>query len=304
MKPIFEKVTPDEGASWALLDRRMPERIPFEWHHHPEYELTLTLNSRGHRYIGSDVDAYDDGDLVFIGPGIPHSWCSEAAVDPARPHIALVIWFSHAWADSLLALFPEMARLRPLLAASAQGVCFSHATRAAVRPRIEAMSALDPAARLVSLLEVLLAVSADRDATTFTNAPGAAGLTVETDPRIMRVLDHLHRHFAEPVTIPMLADIAHVSVSAFHRMFRRHTRMTAVDYITRLRIGRACSFLIAGDMAVARIADDVGFQNLSLFNRQFAALKGQTPTAFRHRQRATIYPAQSGSRQNSIRRRA
>ncbi|MCB8878735.1 helix-turn-helix domain-containing protein [Acidisoma cellulosilytica] len=303
MKPTFEKITPDDGASWVLLDRRMQDRIPFEWHHHPEYELTLTLNSRGHRYIGNDVDAYDDGDLVFIGPGIPHSWCSETAVDPEQPHIALVVWFTHGWANGLLALFPEMARLRPLLAAASQGVRFGPATRAAVRPKIEAMSSLDPAARLILLFEVLLAVCTDSEAMTLANVPGQTDVGIETDARILRVLDYLHAHFAETVTVTRMADLANVSVSAFHRMFRRHTRMTAVDYITRLRIGRACSFLIDGDLAIAHIAEDVGFQNLSLFNRQFGALKGQTPSAFRKRHRLAIYPAPSSARQKSIRSR-
>jgi hypothetical protein len=57
MRPFFETVTPEVGESWAFLDRRLPDGIPFEWHQHPEFELTLTLNSRGHRYVGGDVDA-------------------------------------------------------------------------------------------------------------------------------------------------------------------------------------------------------------------------------------------------------
>jgi hypothetical protein len=46
MKPIFEKVTVPAGASWTLFHRRLPS-FPFEWHYHPEYELTFTLNSLG-----------------------------------------------------------------------------------------------------------------------------------------------------------------------------------------------------------------------------------------------------------------
>ena len=52
MRPTFEQVTIEAGTSWTLLDRRLKDGIPFEWHHHPEFELTLSLNSRGHRLIG------------------------------------------------------------------------------------------------------------------------------------------------------------------------------------------------------------------------------------------------------------
>jgi hypothetical protein len=55
MRPLFEKVTVPDGASWALLNRRLDDGIPFLWHYHPEFELTLTLNSRGQRYIGDSA---------------------------------------------------------------------------------------------------------------------------------------------------------------------------------------------------------------------------------------------------------
>src|SRR6185503_13055124 len=86
MRPTFEKVNVEAGASWALLNRRLDGGIPFEWHHHPEFELTLTLNSQGHRLIGDHAGSYEDGDLVLVGPSLPHSWCSHAAIDDRRPH--------------------------------------------------------------------------------------------------------------------------------------------------------------------------------------------------------------------------
>ena len=35
MKPFLEKLQRPDGASWAWLDRRLDEGIPFQWHHHP-----------------------------------------------------------------------------------------------------------------------------------------------------------------------------------------------------------------------------------------------------------------------------
>ena len=94
MRPLFEKVTVPAGASWSLLDRRLDDGIPFQWHYHPEFELTLTLNSRGQRYIGDSIESYDDGDLVLLGPNLPHTWNSADKIDPRRPHHALVMWFT------------------------------------------------------------------------------------------------------------------------------------------------------------------------------------------------------------------
>jgi AraC-like DNA-binding protein len=282
MRTSFEKIPAEANTSWTLLNRRLAQAIPFEWHHHPEYELTLTLNSRGHRYIGNDVALYDDGDLVLVGPNVPHSWSSAERIDPAKPHIALVIWFSQAWADSLVQLFPEMAATRALLAGAQQALSFGEATSRALRPVIESMVEQDASHRLISLLTVLNTLSRDAAAQRIAveNAPRAVPHIVE-DARIRRVLDHLHGHYAQALGIPELAQLACVSVSAFHRMFRKHTRCTALDYIVRLRIGHACALLMQGNLAVSAIAEQVGYSSQALFNRQFKVHKGMTPSQFR-----------------------
>lgn len=289
MRAVFEAITPEPGSSWAFLDRRLPEGIPFEWHHHPEYELTLTLNSRGYRYIGDDVQPYGDGDLVLVGPGIPHSWCSLEPVDAQQPHVALVVWFTQTWVAGLTTALPELGPVAALLARARQGLCFGEATRAAVAQAIQSMRAADPATRLLRLLEVLHRLAQDPAATPLLQAPQPAAVRLSAEPRITRVLNHLHIHFAEPIRAADMAALACLSTSALHRMFRRHTRTTLVDYLTRLRVGRACALLVASAQPIAAIAGEVGYSNLSLFNRQFTRTKGEVPSAFRKRHKAVLH---------------
>jgi AraC-like DNA-binding protein len=74
---------------------------------------------------------------------------------------------------------------------------------------------------------------------------------------------------------------AGLSRSSLHRLFRRQTGMTTSAYITQLRIGNACALLVNTDKSISLIADQVGYQNLANFNRQFKKTKGQTPREFR-----------------------
>jgi AraC-like DNA-binding protein len=281
MRPTFEKVNVEAGASWSLLNRRLDDGIPFEWHHHPEFELTLTLNSQGHRLVGDHTGQYDDGDLVLVGPGLPHSWCSRRAINPRKPHIALVAWFTELWAARLLDLFPELGALSTLFSDARSGVEFSPAAVSKVRPLLETLPDVDAPARLLILMETLQVLARDPDRKRLSETLDDQFLPATSDERIRRVLDHLHKHFDEPVVVPQLAEIACLSQATLNRLFKRHTRQTPMEYVMRLRIGRACSALMEGRVSIAAAAYLAGYHSLANFNRQFLALKGMTPRDFR-----------------------
>ncbi len=282
MRPLFEKVTVPEGASWSLLNRKLDDGIPFQWHYHPEFELTLTLNSRGQRYIGDSIASYDDGDLVLLGPNLPHTWNSAEKIDDRRPHHALVMWFTETWAESITTSLAEMRAVAPLLARAGRGVVFSRGAAARARPVIEAIPDRAPADRLLRLMEVLALLATDADAAPIASAAADRRKVASPDQdRVERVLDHIHAHYREKISIDDLADVAALSVSGFHRLFRRHTRLTVSDYVAELRIGQACALLVNSERPIAHVADEVGYPSLANFNRQFRVLKGKTPREFR-----------------------
>lgn len=73
-----------------------------------------------------------------------------------------------------------------------------------------------------------------------------------------------------------------ISTVAFSRAFRRHTGITLVQYVTRLRINLACQILMSDEQAaITDICFEVGFNKLSNFNRQFLAEKLMTQPRFR-----------------------
>ena len=281
MKPFVETVVPEEGASWAFLDRQLDDGIPFEWHHHPEFELTLTLNSFGYRYIGDDVSAYDDGDLVLVAPGVPHSWHSRQSINDAQPHAALVCWFTRSWIEQVIRFFPELGSLRRLIDNAEGCLTFSVTARAEVRPLLVAMRAASPAERLMFLLKTLSRLSRDADISCLQGSGLSTPPSLMSDLRMARILDFLHASYVDHVTVEEVALVACMSVSATQRMFRRHARMSIVDYLVKLRIGRACAMLMQDRKPISVVATEVGYSNLALFNRQFLRQKGLSPRDFR-----------------------
>ncbi len=279
MKPYHEHIAASNEGSWTLFDRRLPA-IPFEWHYNSEYELTLTLNSRGQRFVGDNMAPYTSGDLVLIGPKIPHTWCSSEDCGAGPTHQAVVLWFSEAFVQNLIRSHVELRPIQLLLERSTRALEFSDQVRAKARPIICAMLDQTAEDRLPTLLQLLLLLSRDAKALPLSSAsvqatPDAA------EERIGRVLSFLHRHYREQNPVAQLSQIAALSRSSLHRIFRRQTGMTTTEYVTRLRIGNACALLINTEKPISLIADDVGYGNLANFNRQFKNAKAQTPREFR-----------------------
>lgn len=273
---------PLPGESWAMLNRRLEDGIPFQWHHHPEFELTLTLNSRGERFIGDHIGSYDDGDLVLIGPNLPHTWSSRERLDASLPHVALVMWFHPDWAAPLGGVFSELRSIAHLLERAKAGLKFSTPVAAGARPLIEALFRRPPAERLISLIAVLSYLTRDDAAEPLSSLLAVAPATGDRS-RLDRVLDHIHTHYDQALSLSGLADIAALSPSGLQRLVRRHTGTTISLYVMRLRIGQACALLSGTERPIAHIAADVGYESLANFNRQFKALKAMTPRDYRSR---------------------
>lgn len=279
MKPQFEQVTVPVGESWSLLWRELPE-LPFLWHYHPEFELTLTLNAQGQRYVGDSLEDFASGDLVLTGPNQPHTWSATERPDPSQPMLAVVMWFTSDWVQRAVGQWPELAGLQALVTQAGRGLKFSDTARAQVQPLILALQTQEPALRLPALLHILTLLAKDTAARPLaTHAYTPAGDKV--GHRIGKILARLHTQPADTVSAPALAKEVAMSVGAFHRFFKRHTGMTVLDYVAQLRIGQACQLLIATQLPVKVIASDVGYGTLAHFNRQFLQRKGMTPRAFR-----------------------
>jgi len=160
VKPHYEHISLTPGNSWTLYVKRA-EALPFLWHYHPEFELTLLENANGHRYVGDSLETFGSGDLVLIGPNQPHCWAAEQPLHADAPITAIVIWFDSAWWQHITTRWPEFASLKPLGEASARGVRFSAAAIARVRPLILSMEQQDSAVRLGTLFLVLAELARD-----------------------------------------------------------------------------------------------------------------------------------------------
>jgi AraC-like DNA-binding protein len=103
----------------------------------------------------------------------------------------------------------------------------------------------------------------------------------EQNRRLLRARDAMDRTYAQPLDIPTLARIAHVSEAHFIRTFRQTFGEPPHRYLQRRRVERAMFLLRATDTSITEICLDVGFTSLGTFSRTFRAIVGESPTEYR-----------------------
>jgi len=112
----------------------------------------------------------------------------------------------------------------------------------------------------------------------------------ESNRRLLRARDAMDRTYAQPLDVPTLARIAHVSEAHFIRTFRATFGETPHRYLQRRRVERAMFLLRATDRSVTDICLDTGFTSLGTFSRTFSVIVGESPTAYRGRGAVAAVP--------------
>ncbi|HUN24764.1 MAG TPA: AraC family transcriptional regulator [Steroidobacteraceae bacterium] len=101
-----------------------------------------------------------------------------------------------------------------------------------------------------------------------------------TYDRLRRAWTHLQQHYAAPVRMQTLADLAGLSVAQLERHFRRVFLLTPHQALNKRRVDAAMRLLASRD-SIASIGAACGFTDQSAFTRRFRSMVGMTPRAYR-----------------------
>lgn len=258
-----------------------------ERHRHRQLELTWIEQGAGLRFVGSSVEPFESGDLVLLGPHLPHAWVS-AGERAGEPHLATVLQFS----PDLISRHdvPELRALSGLAALAGQGIHIEGAAREAMLGVLRGMPQRSDLLRLADFIELLgLMLQHQTCLRPILDAAqrASAGANADEQRRVDRVLDWIHRHMAASLTVEAAAALVHVTPAAFSRFFSREVGKSFTEYINDVRCSEASLRLRLSDRPVAAIAQECGFETMSHFNRQFRIRVGCTPREFRRGGAAT-----------------
>jgi AraC-like DNA-binding protein len=285
LKPDLELVHVPDDQSFKIWAHGYPFRT-VRWHFHPEYELHLVTTTSGNRYVGDHIGPFRTGDLVLVGPNLPHNWISDVPEGEEVAERCLVLQFTSEFIAACMATFPELRFVRPALDDAFRGIRFEPAVAERVAPLLRELLGASGARRVALFVAILDEIGSAGQRLPLASIGFRPNPSAYLSTTMNLVLQHIGRNFTQGLNETDLAKLSRQSVSTFSRAFRKHTGLTFVQYVNSLRIELACQHLSEGDLTVTDICYSVGFNNVSNFNRQFLAAKGIPPSKFRALRRA------------------
>lgn len=106
-----------------------------------------------------------------------------------------------------------------------------------------------------------------------------------TRSKIQMAIGYIQEHFAENLTVNVLAEHYGMSPNYFSSMFKKEMSRSAVNYITELRINQARELLYHSELSVVDISKKVGYEDSQYFFRVFKKYLGMTPLQYREESR-------------------
>lgn len=253
-------------------------------HYHPEVQLTLIMEGRGTRFIGNSIATYQEGDLFLIGSNVPHVFRNDeqegVEIQEYKARSLSIYFKPDALGDTFFQL-PETRHIYALLSEASRGIEISRTSTANVEDQFQQIWLLSGFDRLQKLLEILNRISLSRDYRIISQLAYERPIKETDNQRISEVFDFVIKNYAEEIKLEHVASIANLTMTAFCRYFKLHTRQTFTEFLNRTRIGQATRLLTESTHSMSEIGYMCGYNNIPYFNREFKKITGLTPLKFR-----------------------
>ncbi|MGH1427659.1 MAG: AraC family transcriptional regulator [Arenicella sp.] len=252
------------------------------WHLHQEYELHFISSGSGKVFIGDYVGDFSAGNIVLVGPNLPHNWVSNIDDESINCVRDKVIKFSQSTWSDMCSKVPELSLLDELLRESSYGIEFGSQKMNEYEPMFDLVRDNEGLLRVIHFFRLLQALSSDECRMRLSSQEFSENRYEKNQDLIGQAIQYIDNNYTQQLSLRDVSNhLGMSSPSVFSRFFHKATGVTYIEFIKKLRIGKACERLERSGDQITQICFDVGFSNVANFNRHFRVIKGMTPRQYR-----------------------
>ena len=261
-------------------------KSPVPWHWHDELEALIVI--RGQAVVAAGIERFvvKAGEGMFFNAGVLHGAWDRGK---SKTEFHSLVFHPRLVGGSMDSIFWQNY-LSPLLENS--GLKYVHFQNTGVNADWQkaAMEKIEtawrccvhePAGFEFQVREALSGLI-------FLLSQKGPGRKAEPSPKLMRdserikrMLEFIHSHYGEELTIKEIADSSLISVSEALRCFHGTIGTSPMKYVKQFRIEKAAQLLVTTEKKIGDVGALCGFQDVSYFTKTFREMKGCTPGEYR-----------------------
>ena len=253
------------------------------FHYHPEIQISYVIEGTGTRIIGNSIGRFNKNELYVIGSNIPHVFKSDKTYYEKKSTLshAISFYFTENVFGSEFFNLPETKEINNLLIASKKIVLYEGNAISYLKDDFFGITEVHGFEKLQMFFKILHSISRLKNQKLLSKTTYEQRNTEKYGKRINDIFDFVINNYKKSVTLNKAAEIANLSTTAFCRFFKERTRKSFTEFLNEVRIGEACKLLINNDLNISQICYEVGFNNISNFNRKFKEITNLTPKEYR-----------------------
>lgn len=258
--------------SWLKLYGRTVTTMPHSFLYEPE--VAVILQGRKEVLVGAEKYLYDEKRFLLTAINLPVvSYVTEATEE--RPFMAMIVKLDLARIRQLIMDYDLPA---PKIASMGRGIGTAPVTVDLLRVFSRLFELLEAPRHIPVLSELLYQeilyhlLDSEQGGRLWQLA-----MTGSQSNRIQKVVTWLRHHYAEPLHVKDLAEMAAMSVSSMRQHFHDITSMSPMQFQKQLRLQEARRLMLVDGLDAGMAAVRVGYESASQFSREYSRLFGQPP---------------------------
>ncbi|MBX2814694.1 MAG: AraC family transcriptional regulator [Saprospiraceae bacterium] len=269
----------EEHCSISVHDKPC---LDSSWHYHAQFELLYNARGSGIRFVGDSVSEFSPGDLVLVGPYLPHLWRNDSSYyeDGATKNVrTIVLKFTRGFIGNDTFENPAFSDVKKLLSRSKYGISFGNRTSKALHQDFLQIVDLPEHEQLIQLLSLLCRLANSPEQEVLSSADMRQYKDQHSD-RLTQVVRHISDHYADDISLQDIADVACMTTNSFCRFFKKKTNKSFTQFLNEVRIKNAARILVQNTVPVSEAGYKVGYKSLTNFYKQFRQVMGCSPKAY------------------------
>ncbi len=282
-KLIIDAPIIDKKEIW--IKKVIKPHFDHPFHFHQFCELVWVEKSFGKMIVGDYVGFFSEGELIMEGPELPHLWRCDDIFYKLKEELytkAFALYFSPTIIQNITDHSESIILFTELLNKAQRGLRFYGKTKITIIDLLQNMITSEGLEQMSYFLKAINILNKTSEFEYLASVGYENKFDSSHDiDRFNEVYQFLLTNFHRDIMLSEVAEICHMTATAFCRFFKMRSQKTFIRFLNELRIGYSCKLLQNDNTSVVNICYESGFNTPANFFKFFKLITGKTPQEYR-----------------------